>query len=153
MSQPSSIPVPDAAGLPPGSPPGVLYGGIFLTAFATLVFELSLIRVFSFTIWHHFGYVVISTALLGYGAAGTLLAVRPRLGGRDARALLARCAVLCGMAMIATLGFVSMFPLDPMAILKQRSQMVLFLAYQVMAAGPFFFSGLLVSVALRDGAD
>ncbi len=48
-----------------------LYAGIFLIALATLHFEVSLIRVFSFTIWHHFGYVVISTALLGFAASGT----------------------------------------------------------------------------------
>jgi len=50
---------------------GPLYRGIFAIAFATLLFELSLIRVLSFTIWYHFGYVVISTALLGFGASGT----------------------------------------------------------------------------------
>ena len=62
-----------------GVPHRTLFAGIFVVAFATLLFELSLIRVLSFTIWHHFGYVVISTALLGFGASGTLLALRPSI--------------------------------------------------------------------------
>ena len=51
----------------------MLFRGIFLVCFATLLFEVSLIRLLSFTIWHHFGYVVISTALLGFGANLALL--------------------------------------------------------------------------------
>jgi SAM-dependent methyltransferase len=133
-------------------PWSVLFAGITVVAFATLVFELSLIRVFSFTIWHHFGYVVISTALLGYGASGTFLAIRPGVGARDPRVFLAICALLCSLTMVATLVFVSLFPLDPMAILRQRGQLALFLAYQAAVAVPFFFSGLLISVVLRDGA-
>src|SRR3989442_5303223 len=133
-------------------PWNVLFAGIAIVAFGRLVFELSLIRVFSFTIWHHFGYVVISTALLGYGAAGTLMAVRPEIGAADPRALLARCALWCSVAMVAVLGFVSLFPLDPMLVFKRPGQLLIFLAYQVVATIPFFFSGLLVSLVLRDGA-
>src|SRR2546425_10889169 len=100
-------------------PWNVLFAGIAIVAFGTLVFELSLIRVFSFTIWHHFGYVVISTALLGYGAAGTLMAVRPGIGATDPRSVLARCALLCSVTMVGVLGFVSLFVLDPMLVIKR----------------------------------
>ncbi len=66
-----------------------LFRGIFALAFGTLVYEISLIRIFSFTIWHHLGYVVISTAMLGFGAAGTYLAVRP---GSERRICEAPCS-------------------------------------------------------------
>ncbi len=68
----------------------VLFRGIFTVALATLLFEIALIRVLSFTIWYHFAYVVISTALLGFGASGTYLAVRPGTGSSDLRRTLAR---------------------------------------------------------------
>src|SRR5437870_11405660 len=48
--------------------------GIFLISLATLLLELSLTRVLSVTLWYHFGFLVISTALLGFGAAGVTLA-------------------------------------------------------------------------------
>ena len=71
-----------------------LFRGVFLVSLATLLFEIALIRVLSFTIWYHFAYAVISTALLGFGAAGTLLAVRPGIGSRDLQSTLARCSIL-----------------------------------------------------------
>jgi len=50
------------------------YGGIFLLSLATLVLELALTRVLSVALWYHFGFLVISTALLGFGASGVVLA-------------------------------------------------------------------------------
>lgn len=47
--------------------------GIFLLSLATLLLELSLTRVLSLALWYHFGFLVISTALLGFGASGVVL--------------------------------------------------------------------------------
>ncbi len=121
-------------------------------AFATLLLEVSLIRVLSFTIWHHFAYVVISTALLGFGASGTLLAVRPEIGTRTPRATLARCAAAAGLSAAATLAFVVLVPLHPTALVSEPMQLVVLVAYQLVVTVPFFFSGLAVSLALRDAA-
>lgn len=121
-------------------------------AFATLLLEVSLIRVLSFTIWHHFAYVVISTALLGFGASGTLLAVRPEIGTRAPRATLARCAAAAGFSATATLAFVILVPLHPTALVSDPTQLAVLVAYQLMVTVPFFFSGLAVSLALRDAA-
>jgi hypothetical protein len=71
----------------------VLFRGVFLIALATLLFEITLIRVLSFTIWYHFAHVVISSALLGFGASGTLLAVRPSIGSWDLLGAGVGCAV------------------------------------------------------------
>ena len=129
--------------------PSPLFATIFLVSFATLVFEISLIRVLSFTIWYHFAYVVISTALLGFGASGTLVALRPGIGTRDLPRSVAFCCLAASASVALVLGFVSAFPLDPTLILEDRSQLVLQLAYQVVAAVPFFFSGIAISLMLR----
>jgi hypothetical protein len=39
-----------------------------------LSYQVILVRAFSIGQWHHFAYMVISIALLGFGASGTLLA-------------------------------------------------------------------------------
>lgn len=134
------------------TPYGVLFVGIALVAFATLLFEVSLIRVLSFTIWYHFGYVVISAALLGFAASGTFLAVAPGLGTGDVRRALARASLLSAVTAVGALGFFCLAPLDPMRILAEPSQAALFLGYQIGAAVPFFFSGLVVSLAMREAA-
>src|SRR6186997_1382343 len=54
----------------------------FLSA-AIIVFQFALIQVLSIVQWYHFAYMVISVALLGFGAAGTVLAIfREKLTGR-----------------------------------------------------------------------
>jgi hypothetical protein len=50
---------------------------------AALGYEILLTRLFSIIQWHHFAYMIISVALLGYGVAGTFVAL-------TRRALLAR---------------------------------------------------------------
>ena len=130
-----------------------LFSGVFLTALATLLFEVTLIRVLSFTIWYHFAYVVISTALLGFGASGTVVAVWPAIGRRDLGASLSRLALAAAVAVPAVLGFVACAALDPMDIASRPGEAVLFVAYQVAATIPFFFSGLVISLALRAAAD
>src|SRR6266566_9907853 len=51
------------------------FGGLFLLCLATLLLELALTRVLSVSLWYHFGFLVISTALLGFGASGVTLAL------------------------------------------------------------------------------
>ncbi|MEZ4456285.1 MAG: hypothetical protein R2882_07010 [Gemmatimonadales bacterium] len=58
------------------------YWGLFLLAGATLVLELALTRVLSVSLWYHYGFVVISMALLGFGVAGTLLSISGRIRDR-----------------------------------------------------------------------
>src|SRR6202165_5689787 len=51
------------------------FAGLFLLSLATLLLELALTRVLSVSLWYHFGFLVISTALLGFGASGMTLAL------------------------------------------------------------------------------
>lgn len=142
MSAPPRAPIADRT----------LFAGVFAVSWATLVLEVSLVRVLSFTIWHHFGYVVISTALLGFATAGTLLAVAPRLGTHDLRATLGVSCTLAALTTVGVLLLIAGAPLDPMQIVASRKQAVLFVAYLLAAATPFFFGGLAVSLALRSAA-
>lgn len=125
---------------------------VFLIAFGTLLFEISLIRVLSFTIWYHFAYVVISTALLGFGASGALLAVRPSVGTGDLPRTLARASVAAAASGALFFLFMSAFPFDPLRILTSGRAFVLMVAYQIGATLPFFFGGIAISLSLREGA-
>ena len=50
------------------------FAGLFLLSLATLLLELTLTRVLSESLWYHLGFLVISTALLGFGASGVTFA-------------------------------------------------------------------------------
>ena len=79
---------------------------IGVLAMAVLVLEITLTRIFSVVTFHHFTYLIIGLALLGFGAAGTVLTVHRRFAGPAVKpALLADCAWLFGVAtMVCFLG-------------------------------------------------
>ena len=53
------------------------FAGLFLLSLATLLLEIALTRILSVSLWYHFGFLVISTALLGFGVSGMTLALWP----------------------------------------------------------------------------
>lgn len=48
---------------------------IGLISVAIIAFQLTLMQILSYVQWYHFAYMIISIALLGFGAAGTLLTI------------------------------------------------------------------------------
>lgn len=71
--------------------------GVGLIAFGTLLLEVDITRVFAVTLWYYFGFVAISLALLGTGAAGVLCFVNPaRWAGDNYRRNMGWFAVALG---------------------------------------------------------
>ncbi len=75
---------------------------VALISASALAYEVLLMRLFSIIQWHHFAYMIISLALLGYGVSGVFLALnRDRLTRVFAEAIMANmllfsvCAPLC----------------------------------------------------------
>jgi hypothetical protein len=118
--------------------------GIFLIAAATLLFELSLTRIFSVTMWYYFAFLAVSLALFGLAVSGIAVHVlaekltRPRSAPHRA---------------VAALGFAVTTPLAlavHLAVLPAAGDPDVFtLAVSYLAAAtPFFCGGLCVSLAL-----
>ena len=62
--------------------PRAVVFGVFSIALSTLFFEVLLTRIFSVTLWYHFGFLAISLALLGTAASAVLCFLYPeRLAG------------------------------------------------------------------------
>ena len=62
------------------------YAGIFLISAATLLLELTLLRLFAVQQFYHFAFMAISLALLGAGTSGSVLSIRRRWMARRAYA-------------------------------------------------------------------
>jgi predicted membrane-bound spermidine synthase len=128
------------------------YAGIFLLSLATLLLELSLTRVLSVALWYHFGFLIISTALLGFAASGVALALSPAL--RDRQPLDRALCVLSlafGAVAIASFALMQYIPFDPFSLLADPRQLLLMPVYYVVAAAPFFCSGLAIALLLTRG--
>ena len=121
--------------------------GIFLLSFSSLLFELSLTRVFSVTLWYHFGFLIISTALLGFGVAGVLLSVWRRLrDDYDVDSTLGRLSLLCCFSIVAGFWLLQRIPFDPFSLYTDRWQLLYMPLTYLAVATPFFFAGLALSL-------
>jgi hypothetical protein len=132
--------------------PRRLLAGIFLFSFASLSYEIVLTRVFSVSLWYHFAFMVISIAMLGIGASGTLLALssRPEAGSNNALLLpkIGNYGVLLGASITASYLLSNLLPFDPAKLSWDRAQILYICLYYLLLSVPFFFFGLSVASAL-----
>ncbi|MBP7148742.1 MAG: hypothetical protein KBD01_14505 [Acidobacteria bacterium] len=118
-------------------------------AAAGLMFEICLLRIFSFAIWHHFAFMVISVALLGFAVSGVALQLRPRLG-QPAEPRAALFMVLFGAAAVLSVALVVRVPFDPTALAKDPREIAVLGLYYLAFVVPFAFAGLAI-VTLLEG--
>ncbi|MEM4724613.1 MAG: hypothetical protein QXP01_06340 [Candidatus Hadarchaeum sp.] len=140
----------------------LLYAGVFLISAAMLFFELTLTRLFAVTQWYHFAFISVSVALLGFGASGTWLTLRPVdldnpqhqrpspstmrehavMGRLATNACLFSCSIL--IAYLA-LNYV---PFDSYRIALEQRQLLYLALYYPALILPFFFAGLCIGLSL-----
>jgi len=125
-----------------------LYLAVFLLSAATLIFEITLTRVFSVAQWYHFAFMIVSLALLGFGASGTILALFPQLLKRDLTRLLASIALLFSVTVVGSYLASNLVPFDSYRIAFERRQIFYLAVYYLSLAVPFFFTGLAVGILL-----
>jgi spermidine synthase len=122
--------------------------GIFLVSAATLLLEIALTRIFSVLFFHHFAFLVISTALFGFGFSGIVLFLRgPRAAKLDQR--LALFSLLFAVTILLATKVVLALPYQFPEVSGHPAQVLrLALNYAVLAV-PFFFSGLVIALLLN----
>lgn len=123
-----------------------LFAGVGLASLATLMLQVSLIRLFSVALWHHFAFMVVSIAFLGYAASGTLLMMVPRLNALPLRPTLSSLALAFSGATFAAYWCSNIIPFDPARMIWDRYQWVYLLAYYGILGTPFLFSGLILAL-------
>lgn len=129
-----------------------VYFGIALLAGGVILYEIALLRVFSFTIWHHFTFMVISVALLGFGVSGVALALRPALGTpSDTRA--SQWSLAFALSAPLTIFLLTRLPFDPTQLVEEPVQALYLALHYVGLALPFTFAGLGVVCLLHGHAD
>jgi len=121
--------------------------GLFLVSLVVLGLQILHTRIFSFTLWHHLAYMVISIALMGMGAAGTWLATRRREPAQPSVALASHAALL-GIFSIVSLALATRIPLDTYMSDRLLQLAYVFLYYLALIF-PYFFAGVVVALLFR----
>ena len=131
-----------------------LYGGVFLLAVGTLLFEITLTRIFSIAQWYHFAFMAVGLALLGSGASGSLLTLLrarlvPQQGGRSpADGVLVLCALLFSLTALGGYIACNLLPFDSFRLAWERVQLLYLAGYYLALALPFLCSGLAFALLL-----
>lgn len=126
-----------------------LYLGILLISIATLSLEVSLTRVFSVSLWYHFGFLVISLALLGFGASGTLLAICPVFSRGKTQVWLSLFSAAFSLAVLFAYFITLALPVDPYLVLWDWSQLLYLSIYYLAWGIPFLAAGSTVGLAIK----
>ena len=137
-----------AGDYPPGRPPRAIVAGLFLLSAATLIFEIDLTRLFSVSQFYHFAFMIVSVALLGFGASGTFLAIFPNFGVAHPRQSMGWLSFACGASILGAYLLVNWIPFDSFSIAWDRRQIAILSLHYLALATPFFFSGLVVGSLL-----
>lgn len=114
---------------------------------ATLAYEVLLTRLFSIVQWHHFTYMVISIALLGFGASGTFLTFNSRLVERFVPVYIINVAMF-GLLALPCFLFAQRFAVNPEQLLWQPTQMIGVTVVYLLLALPFFFAANALGLSL-----
>jgi hypothetical protein len=125
------------------------YIGLFLLSAATLLFEINLTRLFSVAQFYHFAFMIVSLALLGFGASGSALALIPswREGSRVERTL-TWLALGFSASCLGSVLLVNWLPFDSFSIAWDSRQIEILALHYLVLATPFFCSGAAVGLLL-----
>ena len=120
-------------------PPFIAIG---LLSACVLAYEVLLTRLLSIVLWHHFAYMIISAAMLGYGASGTALTllkekITPHFG-----AVYVSAAVALALLMPAAHLLTQQMPFNPLELLWDNTQPARLFAVYLLMMLPFFCGGL-----------
>jgi len=122
--------------------------GLFLLSAASLSFEINLTRLFAVSQFYHFAFMIVSIALLGYGASGSALAIFPQSKRESIPQVLCWASLGAALSILGSYLVVNWLPFDSFSIAWDRRQVVVLVFHFLVLSTPFFFCGLAVGLVL-----
>ncbi|MCZ6716997.1 MAG: SAM-dependent methyltransferase [Gammaproteobacteria bacterium] len=114
---------------------------------AAIGYEILLMRLLSIVQWHHFAYMIISLALLGYGASGTFVALSKRMIIPHFALAFSVGAVLFSVSMIICFALGQRVPFNALEIVWDSRQVLYLLLMYLVFFVPFFFAATCICLA------
>lgn len=129
--------------------------GISLVSTASLTYEIGLTRLFSIAQGYHFAFMVVSIALLGIGAGGSILMASRASNrqGRNISSILATLASLLSIAIVLSFVAANRILFDPVQAAWNPLEFLKILAQYLILAIPFVFSGMVISLSIMSMSD
>ena len=124
------------------------YCGILLISSAVLLFELALTRIFAVILWAHLAFMVVSTALFGFGLSGVFLALRPQTLIGHKRSNFPLLSLFVSISIVAAYAIITALPFKMWSFQEDPLNYVYLAVWYIALVLPFFFAGLLIAELL-----
>lgn len=121
---------------------------IFFISMAILAYEICLMRIFAITQWHHFAYMIISIALLGCGASGTLLSLGRSWFKKNFLCYYRLFSGLFPVTILLSYVLSQQIRFNPFEIVWNPRQIYALVAYYLILFVPFFVAALCLGLVL-----
>src|SRR5688500_18806966 len=95
--------------------------GLALCCAGLLLLQVCLTKLFSIILWYHFGFLAVSSAMLGFAAAGVSLALRGREPDAVPERRLTRDASLAALSIVASMWLVTQTSFDVYSVIEDRT--------------------------------
>jgi spermidine synthase len=119
---------------------------LFLLSFASLVTEISLIRVFDVLFFPNISYMIITCSLFAYGLAGVYSSIKPISLDRNFQKELGKLSFFLAVSLGAILPVMNLLPFDLNKFSTEPvKQLIYFGGVYIALALPFFLTGLMFS--------
>jgi spermidine synthase len=118
-----------------------------LVSTSAIAYEILLMRVLTIVHWHHFAWMIISLALLGYGTSGTAVALGRQWLAPRFEASFAVSALLFSVSMVACLVLGQRVPFNALEIVWNPQQFLNLVAIYLLFMLPFFFAASCIGLA------
>ncbi len=125
----------------------ITYLALAVISAAILAYEVLLVRLFAIVQWHHFAFMAISIALLGFGASGTWLALWQHWVGSRFTPIFAVNAALFALSAPASFLAAQALPFNALAVIWDPGQLLYLLAMYLLLVVPFFCGATCVGLA------
>jgi hypothetical protein len=120
---------------------------IFLVSASAIAYEILLMRMLSIVQWHHFAWMIISLALLGYGVSGTMIALARKFLVPRFEAVFALAALLFSITMVLCMALGQRVPFNALEIIWDARQFLYLAELYLLFMLPFFFAAVCIGLA------
>src|SRR6056297_2429564 len=121
---------------------------VFLVSFTLIALQLFYMRALSVARNYHFSYLVISTALLGFGVSGTFLTFTFEKLARRFDVWSYRFLFFFSMSISLSYSLSRLLPVDIRYIFYSGGQFAILLLYNLLLFLPFFFGAVCIGLTL-----
>jgi len=121
---------------------------IFIISLTILSYEIILTRIFSITQWHNLSSLIISMAMLGFGASGSLILILKKKIDKNLNLVTLILLFAYPVSIISCFIISSKIPFNPFEIAINNEQIFYFISYFFLAGLPFLFGASIIGIML-----